>query len=214
MRDLNRQARQWCEKVNGTFKRELRAVPKELFACERPLLRPLPIFIPEPERLEFRTVDVEGFVCVDTNRYSVPADWLHRAVQIRVTAERVEIDEGGRTVMHERVLLPLAQRVQLPEHRRPRGEKAQVARQLDEERQLELALPGIASYVAALKKSGKKAPVFLLRRLLRMAREYPPAALRAAIEEAARYGLVDLDRLEKMVLARIASDFFRVGGSE
>lgn len=214
VRDLNEKARQWCEKVNGTFKRQLRAVPKELYAVEKPLLRPLPIFIPEPERLEFRTVDVEGFVCVDTNRYSVPSDWLHRSVQVRVTAERVEIDEGGRTVVHQRVLLPVGQRVQLEEHRRPRGEKALVARQLDEERQLESALPGIASYAAALKKSGKRAPVLLLRRLLRMAREYPAAPLRAAIEEAERYGLFDLDRLERMVLERIAKDFFRFGGSE
>jgi hypothetical protein len=133
---------------------------------------------------------------------------------VRVTAERVEIDEGGRTVVHQRVLLPVGQRVQLEEHRRPRGEKALVARQLDEERQLESALPGVASYAAALKKSGKRAPVLLLRRLLRMAREYPAVPLRAAIEEAERYGLFDLDRLERMVLERVAKDFFRFGGSE
>jgi len=43
---------------------------------------------------------------------------------------------------------------------------------------------------------------------LRIMREYPRDAVLAAVEEAARYGLYDLDRLERMVLRRIARDFF------
>jgi IstB-like ATP binding protein len=39
-----------------------------------------------------------------------------------------------------------------------------------------------------------------LRQLLRMAREYPPEPLLAAIATAAHYGLYDLGRLERMVL--------------
>ena len=45
--DLNRQARQWCDKVNATYKKHLRAVPRELFAIEWPHLKPLPAWIPE-----------------------------------------------------------------------------------------------------------------------------------------------------------------------
>jgi hypothetical protein len=37
--DLNQQARQWCDKVNSTYKKHLRAIPRELFAVERPQLR-------------------------------------------------------------------------------------------------------------------------------------------------------------------------------
>lgn len=208
LRDLNQKAREWCEKVNGSFKRHLHASPRELFAAERPRLLSLPPFIPEPERLEWRTVDHEGFVSVDTNRYSVPPGWLHRCVRVRVTAEKVEIEESGRAVVHERVLLPLSQRVQLPEHRVVRGEKARTLRELAEERQLETVLPGMGSYVTALKSSGKRAPVLLLRRLLRMAREYPGAPLRDALAEASRFRLYDLDRLERMVLQRIDRDYF------
>jgi len=32
--------------------------------------------------------------------------------------------------------------------------------------------------------------------------------LPAAVEEAARYGLYDLDRLERMILRRVARDYF------
>ncbi len=48
--DLNRQARQWCDKVNATYKKHIRAVPRELFAVERLHLKPLPAWIPEVYR--------------------------------------------------------------------------------------------------------------------------------------------------------------------
>ena len=47
-----------------------------------------------------------------------------------------------------------------------------------------------------------------LRQLLRLLREYPRQAFLAAVKEAARYGLYDLDRLERMILRRIARDYF------
>ena len=43
-----------------------------------------------------------------------------------------------------------------------------------------------------------------------MIADYPRIPLLGAIEEAARYGMVDVDRLERMVLRRIASDFFNL----
>jgi hypothetical protein len=50
--------------------------------------------------------------------------------------------------------------------------------------------------------------VLALRQLLRMVREYPRAPLAAAVAEAHHYGLYDLDRLERMILRRIARDYF------
>ena len=39
-------------------------------------------------------------------------------------------------------------------------------------------------------------------------REYPREPLLAAVREAARYGLYDLDRLERMILRRVAREYF------
>lgn len=58
--DLNRQAREWCDRVNSTYKKHLRAVPRELFAIEQQHLRPLPVWVPEVYRLHERVVDVEA----------------------------------------------------------------------------------------------------------------------------------------------------------
>ncbi len=60
--DLNLQARQWCDKVNSTYKKHIRAVPRELFAVERLHLKPLPVWIPAVYRLHERMVDVEGYL--------------------------------------------------------------------------------------------------------------------------------------------------------
>ena len=42
----------------------------------------------------------------------------------------------------------------------------------------------------------------------RLLKEYPREPFLAAVGEAAQYGLYDLDRLERMILHRIARDYF------
>jgi hypothetical protein len=94
----------------------------------------------------------------------------------------------------------------LDDHSRPRG-----VRRPDphpEEALILKAVPEIAGYVAELKKNSRKMVVLALRQLLRMVREYPREPLLAAVAEAARYGLYDLDRVERMILRLVARDYF------
>jgi hypothetical protein len=70
--------------------------------------------------------------------------------------------------------------------------------------------PQLATYVAALKAHAAGRVPRVLRRLLGMVRDYPRASLLAAVQAATDYGLYDLDRLERMVLQRIAHDYFVV----
>ena len=97
--DLNQQARQWCDKVNSTYKKHIRAVPRELFAVERMHLKPLPAWIPEVYRLHQRTVDVEGYVSVNSIRYSVPVAWIGRRVEVRETRDKIEIELDARHIV-------------------------------------------------------------------------------------------------------------------
>src|SRR5580692_9882728 len=120
--DLNRQARQWCDKVNSTYKKHLRAVPRELFAVEQLHLKPLPAWVPEVYRLHRRTADTEGYVSVNSIRYSVPVSWIGRSVDVRETRDRIEIELDPRhIVVRDRVLPPLNHRILRAEHRPPRG---------------------------------------------------------------------------------------------
>jgi len=212
--DLNAQARAWCDRVNGKYKRHLRAVPRDLFAMEKPRMKPLPIWVPEVYRLYQRTVDVEGYVNLHTNRYSVPAEWLGRTVEVRETRDRVEIGYGRKSISHVRVIDSVGQRVTEKEHRPPRGTGVKKTDPSPEEKTVFQLAPDLAGYMAALKKRGRKQTTLALRQLIRMIREYPQGPLRDAIAEAEQYGLFDLDRVERMVLRRIASDYFRLKGRD
>ena len=207
--DLNQQARQWCDKVNSTYKKHLRAVPRELFAVERRHLKPLPIWIPEVYRLHQRLVDIEGYVALHTNRYSVPLDWIGRRVEVRETQDKIEIQLDARhLVSHRRLAEAEHQRILLAEHRPPRGQGLPRPDPHPEEKAILTAVPEMAEYVAALKQRGRKVLTLVLRQLWRLVREYPREPLLAAVQEAARYGLYDLDRLERMILRRVAREYF------
>ena len=206
---LNQEAREWCEKVNRSFKRHLQARPIELFALEKTRLRPLPLWIPEPYQIKHRHVDVEGYVALSTNRYSVPVQWIGRQVQVRETWETVEIETPREpSVVHRRVIDPIAKRITLPEHRLARGQSRKRKGSAPEEKSLSEKVPELADYIADLKKKGKKQTLLALRQMLRMVQEYPRESLLEAFHEAAHYGLYDLDRVERMVLRRIASHYF------
>lgn len=207
--DLNQQARQWCDRVNATYKKHIRAVPRELYAVERLRLQPLPAWIPEIYRLHQRMVDMEGYVALHTNRYSVPIGWIGRRVEVRETKDKIEIQLDARNlVMHARIAEAEHQRSLLAQHRPPRGQGISRTQPHPEEKAILAAVPEIADYVAAVKQRGRKVPGLALRQLLRLVREYPRQPLLAAVREAARYGLYDLDRLERMILRRVAREYF------
>jgi hypothetical protein len=205
---LSREAVLWCDKVNATYSPKLHARRRELFAAERPSLKPLPIWVPEVYVLHQRIVDIEGNITVQTNRYSVPYSLIGRRMEVRELEGRIEVYDGPRLVAsHGRVLEPRAARVTDPAHRPRRGERPK-ASVLPEEQDLLLAQPALASYVASLKKHASGRGTLALRRLLRMVRDYPKGPLLTAVSRAEQYGLFDLDRLERMVLKQIATDYF------
>lgn len=208
-RDINAQARSWCDKVNAKHRRHLHASPRELFAAELTRLRPLPIYVPEVYALHHRIVDSEGYVNVHRNRYSAPYKLIGRNVEVRETKDRVEIFDGPRQVAsHDKVLEPLDARVTESTHRPPRSEGVFARRTMSvEERRITERMPEVMPYVALL-KARRRGTTRDLRWLLRMIDEYPREAFTAALAEALRFGMTDLERLERMVLRRIARNFF------
>lgn len=59
-----------------------------------------------------------------------------------------------------------------------------------------------------LKQHSRKLITLALRQLLRLVREYPHQPPLSAVREAAHYGLYDLDRVKRMILRRVARDYF------
>src|ERR1017187_6137794 len=205
--------REWCDKVNSTYKKHIRAVPRNQFAVERLHLKPLPVWIPEVYRLQQRLVDIEGYVALNSNRYSVPVDWIGRRVEVRETKDKIEIQlDARRLVTHRRIAEAEHQRVMLAEHRPPRGQRDARPDPHPEEKAIVAAAPELADYVAGLKQRSRKVVTLALRQLLRLVREYPREPLLGAVREAGRYGLYDLDRLERMILRRVTREYFLLDG--
>lgn len=207
--DLNQRARATCEAWNAKYSTKLHASRRELFAAEQACLKPLPLHVPEVYQLCTRIVDAEGYVSVNRVRYSAPYRLIGRALEVRETLDRVVIYEGPRRVAsHARVLGPWDIRVSDPAHRPPRGQGLSRHRpESPEQTEILQIEPRLASYVQALKQhiGERRAP---LRRLLSMLRNYPREPFLAAVADAERYRLFDLERLEKMVLRQIADDYF------
>ncbi|MCK5366508.1 MAG: IS21 family transposase [Gammaproteobacteria bacterium] len=214
--DLNTQLRAWCEQKNHAYKRHLRAVPAELFAAERPQLRPLPIFIPEPYQTHWRTVDLEGYVHLHTNRYSAPDVAIGRSVQVRETHTRVRVFAGHRLLCeHPREEEGARLRKTLPAHRHPgRASKSGTLPALPEEATLRASAPEFAALVEQLRTRHAGRAVRPIRRLHRLFLDYPTEPLRQVVAEALRYGLTDLERIERMLLRTLSGDFFRLPPTE
>jgi len=209
--DCNRQLREWCDKVNETYKRSLRAAPRELFAVEKPALRPLPLHVREPTEVAHRTVDALGFVTLHTNSYSAPLRLLDRDVDIIATKDHVRLFEGHRLVCeHAREEDGANQRKLLPEHRQERREHPPLrSSPSPHEEQLVAIAPEFAELVGHLKSLHPGRAIRALRRLHQLYLDYPTDDLRAVIRRALDHRLYDLGRIEAMVLASLSGSFFR-----
>ena len=209
--DANRQAREWCDRVNAKFRRALKASPRELFAIELSYLTPLPVWVPPVYLLRHRLVDVEGFVAVDTNRYSAPDEFIGRPVEVRETRDTIEIYRGPRLIgTHKRVVESTGRKYRLPEHRRQHGQGPKPSDPAPQEKLLLAKIPQLAPYIEALKKRCAGRATVSLRRLLRLVDDYPRSVLLEAIQAAAQYGLYDLERVETMILRKLAREYFQI----
>ena len=207
----------WCDRVNAKPRRlwgHVKRVPDELYLAERPTLRALPLHVPEVYALHSRLVDVEGYVTLHTNRYSLPARWMRRRVEVRETLERVRVFVGHELVAdHERLESGQGRRVTRPEHRRQRRRK-EPPPPSTEEKTLRAAAPELAELVRRLRARHGGQALRTVRRLHRFYVEYPTEHLVDAVRDALRYGLLDLARIERMTLRRVRGDFFRLPGPD
>jgi transposase len=209
--DLNEQLRDWCEKVRKMSRRSLPQTPAELFAAEKPALTQLPVHVPEVYEVHDRRVGVEGYVYLHTNRYPVPDLLIGRRVEVHETATKVRIFDGHKLLVeHDKREYGAGERVMpLPgQHRR--GLRTKTPPPSHEEQALRGVDSALGRLVDALKKRDGGRAMKAVRRLYRMYLDYPTEHLVAVVRDVERFDLLDLTRIEKLVLAHIAGEFFRL----
>ncbi|MDX8413354.1 MAG: helix-turn-helix domain-containing protein [Mariprofundales bacterium] len=212
-RDLNSQARQWCNQVaNQKAKRSLGMSPDEAFIMEKPSLLLLPAQLPPVYQGMDRIVDISGYVNLDTNRYSVPEHLIGKQVMVHKYLTKVVIFFQNKPVAeHERVIAKRHKSTTDPSHHKKldRKEKSSIA--CSEETALRGRNATLDSYLNGLKKRVPGRGVTRLRRLLNLQRSYPEQAFMAALQQALAYGMYDLTRLERLILKYVAGDTFQLG---
>jgi hypothetical protein len=214
--DLNRQARQWCvEQANRRNHRKLGMSPEAAFLMEKSRLRPLPPHLPPVFQTLHRKVDIEGYITVDTNRYSAPERLIGTTLDVHKQWDRIKLYHRRKVVAdHPRVIGRRDCRCTDPAHHSARTRKEAKARRNEQEKALLGKHEILDQYVAALKKRKAGSSARQLRSLLHLYRTYDRNYFLQAIVQAFYYGLFDIKRLEQMILARVATHYFDGDNSE
>lgn len=208
--DCNAQLRAWCVTKNGVHRRHLHASPVELFAAEQPVLLALPLHVPEVVDVLHRTVDTAGDVRVETNRYSVPERLIGLRVEVLASLERVRVVHRHEVVAdHLRAEDGADVRVRDPAHRTV-TRRALRREPTREEKVLAAAGPAFTAMVELVRRTRQGRAVQAVRRLHRMYVDYPTELVHQVFVLAVEHGLSDLERVERMVLRRLGTEFFRL----
>jgi transposase len=210
--DLNEQAIHWCEQIaNKKEKRSLGMSPETAYIQEKPYLQALPALKPPVYAHYQRIVDSQGYINLDTNRYSVPEKLIGKTLDIYKYPDTVKIYHQQQSVtQHQRLVGKRNVRCVIKGHH-PTLHRQQTKQAITKaEQELSRHSEILDQYIAALKKNVRGRGIRPLNRLLHFKRTYPNDALIAAIQQAHHYRLYDLNRLEDLIIKFVAGNFFNL----
>lgn len=214
--DLNDQARLWCiEVANRKIKRSLTMSPEQAYLLEKSQLQRLPPYIPPVYQPLYRIVDLEGYIAVDTNRYSVPERLVGKRLEVHKSWERIMVFfQSKKAADHPRLIDKREGRITAKGHHPPLNRYKAHSGPCKEEKILRGQYDLLDEYVKELKKRSRGRGVRQMRRLLDLKRAYPQDAFEKAIKTALHYSLYDLTRIEQMILSNVAGEFFNIEEEE
>ena len=210
--DLNQQSRSWCINVsNKKEKRDLGMSPDNAFIKEKPYIIPLPEVIPPIYEHLQRFVDSKGFINLDTNKYSAPEKLIGKQLDIYKYLDTVRMDYRHQEVAtHPRLAGKRCGKSCIEgHHTKIHYQEANKALRQTEE-SLYACHKCVKAYVIALKKHIRGDGIRKLNRLLTFKHTYPLDAFIGAIQQASRYGLYDLNRLEELIIKFVAGNYFNL----
>ena len=214
--DLNIQARNWCIEVsNRKEKRLLGMSPEMAFVREKPYLTLLPAVLPPIYEHTRRLVDSKGFINLDTNRYSVPEKLIGKQLDVYKYLDCVRVHYQHQEVaVHARLAGKRYGESKIESHH-TKIHYQEANRALKEtEGLLRTCHESIDLYISSLKKHVRGDGLRKLNRLLTFKQTYPLDAFVTAIQQAERYGLYDLNRLEELIIKCVAGNYFNLTTEE
>ena len=137
---------------------------------------------------------------------------MTRRVSVLESKDKVKVYFGRHNLIaeHERGEEGARKRFTLPEHKRQKGRWQRKELPLPEEKVLRAASPEMAQMVDMLIKKYGARSTRRIRRLHKMYLDYSTDIINKSLEQALKYGLADIDRIERMILRNIAGDIFKI----
>jgi transposase len=177
---------------------ETKQRPIDRHAEERPQLIPLPAAPYDLAVVEYRVVNVEGYIIYRQNSYSVPWRYIGQALPVRITETELIVYGPHIEEMARHRLLPreqTGQRVEQKAHRPSADPRQQEA--LLHERFAELG-PLAERFLAGL-LAGQRYGKGQAFKVLALLGSYARADLLAALERAVRFGAYSLNAVERIL---------------
>jgi len=202
--DLAAQLTHWMDTIADLrpLKRMRRRTRLELFAEEQPLLRALPRHAYDTARVLYKLCGIEGFITWQTNRYSLPYEYVTDILPVRITENELFIYKADLTCIARHPLLPRgAELDSIVDGHRPRH--ADRGPDLDQLRRAfaDLGNPG-AAFLTALEKHAPRSAGYHARKVLALREGHHTADLLSALSHALAYGALEHTSVEHILLAR------------
>jgi transposase len=199
---LNETTAWWLAHVADVRKhRQTQQRPLDRHAEERPHLLALPAAAYDLAHVEYRVVNVSGFIVHKQNSYSVPWRHIGQTLAVRITETELIVHGPRLEEVARHRLFPLGQSGQCAEDRshRPSTDPRQ-HRALLQERFTQLG-PIAERFLAGLLASQRYGKDQALR-VLALLGSYARADLVAALERAVRFGAYSLAAVERILAAQ------------
>ena len=184
--------------------KKARRTPLDLFADERPHLRPLPAHPYDTAHVAYRLCDHEGFISWQGNRYSLPYEHVTDFLAVRITQSELFVYAADLRLIARHELRPQGQGVDatLPGHH-PAPHRH--AADLDQMRRVYDDLGHEAArFLVGLAAAQPRSAAYHARQNLALRERYATDDLLLALDHAARFGAFEHRAVERILAARAA----------
>lgn len=188
--DLNRKVTRWRKERNGKVHRTTGRAPSDMLEEEN--LRHLPRIAYKASRVKTAMVTPTGFVHFETNRYSAPSGYSHRACSLTIYPRHIEIVVDNRVIVSHRRSFLKHQTIEHPLHR----EKALALTPHFKQQRILQLIRGMdeaaALFLKRLEADGAD-PMEASSVLFKLLRSASKATLLSALRQANSLGTVKVD---------------------
>jgi hypothetical protein len=201
--ELRARARWWLQEKSDTHIHDTTARPPlELFLEEeRQALQPLPVHAYDCSEVALRVCTVDGFLEFDTNRYSLPYEYVADILSLKATEDEIFIYSPELDIIarHERLPKGANKTVENPQHRISK----RLRYGIEPVKEAFLAIGEAAqTFLRGLKEKYPRNCGFHARAILRLKEQYHTMDIHKALEHATRYHAFDSKAIERILRAK------------